>query len=187
MSADKLDSITAFPKFFNQSSYTKLASYRRAIFQALEVRADISLCSLFYNTYRQLLPMGQLDTTIQFTTSLVHLIEDDYRNLHLLFWNLGGFTCTFWGLYVFMCEIKWANTHLESLEFPRGSLIISLWIVPPNKLNKSVQVQTCTRTTGLVVLYLLSLPLSPCCCTPPFRSLYTMINICNLSPFPRKG
>uniref|UniRef100_A0A8C2HEG4 DNA (cytosine-5-)-methyltransferase n=1 Tax=Cyprinus carpio TaxID=7962 RepID=A0A8C2HEG4_CYPCA len=37
VSADKLDSITAFPKFFNQSSYTKLASYRRAIFQALEV------------------------------------------------------------------------------------------------------------------------------------------------------
>lgn len=40
VSADKLDSITAFSKFFNQSSYTKLASYRRAIFQALEVRQD---------------------------------------------------------------------------------------------------------------------------------------------------
>lgn len=38
VSADKLDSITAFPKFFSQVSYTKLASYRRAIFQALEVR-----------------------------------------------------------------------------------------------------------------------------------------------------
>ncbi|CAL8398250.1 unnamed protein product [Boreogadus saida] len=38
VSADKLDSITAFPKFFNPSSYTKLASYRRAIFQALESR-----------------------------------------------------------------------------------------------------------------------------------------------------
>ncbi|XP_030624011.1 DNA (cytosine-5)-methyltransferase 3B isoform X2 [Chanos chanos] len=37
VSADKLDSITAFPKFFSQSSYTKLASYRRAVFQALEV------------------------------------------------------------------------------------------------------------------------------------------------------
>lgn len=37
VSADKLDSITAFPKFFSQNSYTKLASYRRAIFQALEV------------------------------------------------------------------------------------------------------------------------------------------------------
>ncbi|KAJ8265270.1 hypothetical protein COCON_G00143690 [Conger conger] len=37
VSADKLDSITAFPKFFNQASYTKLASYRRAIFQALEM------------------------------------------------------------------------------------------------------------------------------------------------------
>uniref|UniRef100_A0A8B9LYY5 DNA (cytosine-5-)-methyltransferase n=1 Tax=Astyanax mexicanus TaxID=7994 RepID=A0A8B9LYY5_ASTMX len=37
VSADKLDSITAFSKFFNQSSYTKLASYRRAIFQALEM------------------------------------------------------------------------------------------------------------------------------------------------------
>ncbi|XP_066526652.1 DNA (cytosine-5)-methyltransferase 3B [Hoplias malabaricus] len=37
VSADKLDSITAFSKFFNQSSYTKLASYRRAIFQALEI------------------------------------------------------------------------------------------------------------------------------------------------------
>uniref|UniRef100_A0A665W3B3 DNA (cytosine-5-)-methyltransferase n=1 Tax=Echeneis naucrates TaxID=173247 RepID=A0A665W3B3_ECHNA len=43
VSADKLDSITAFPKFFSQASYTKLASYRRAIFQALEmasVRAE---------------------------------------------------------------------------------------------------------------------------------------------------
>lgn len=40
MSADKLDSITAFPKFFNQASYTKLTSYRRAIFQALEVRKE---------------------------------------------------------------------------------------------------------------------------------------------------
>ncbi|TRY89877.1 hypothetical protein DNTS_030354 [Danionella cerebrum] len=37
VSADKLDSITAFPKFFNQSSYTKLASYRRAVFQVLEM------------------------------------------------------------------------------------------------------------------------------------------------------
>ncbi|KAM8830469.1 DNA (cytosine-5)-methyltransferase 3B isoform 2-T2 [Synchiropus picturatus] len=37
VSADKLDSITAFEKFFNQASYTKLASYRRAIFQALEI------------------------------------------------------------------------------------------------------------------------------------------------------
>uniref|UniRef100_A0A7N6BQ36 DNA (cytosine-5-)-methyltransferase n=1 Tax=Anabas testudineus TaxID=64144 RepID=A0A7N6BQ36_ANATE len=37
VSADKLDSITAFPKFFSQASYTKLASYRRAIFQALEM------------------------------------------------------------------------------------------------------------------------------------------------------
>uniref|UniRef100_A0A672YLV7 DNA (cytosine-5-)-methyltransferase n=1 Tax=Sphaeramia orbicularis TaxID=375764 RepID=A0A672YLV7_9TELE len=42
VSADKLDSITAFPKFFSQASYTKLASYRRAIFQALEVRDDHS-------------------------------------------------------------------------------------------------------------------------------------------------
>ncbi|XP_037833008.1 DNA (cytosine-5)-methyltransferase 3B isoform X2 [Kryptolebias marmoratus] len=43
VSADKLDSLTAFPKFFNRASYTKLASYRRAIFQALEmasVRAE---------------------------------------------------------------------------------------------------------------------------------------------------
>lgn len=37
VSADKLDSIIAFPKFFSQASYTKLASYRRAIFQALEM------------------------------------------------------------------------------------------------------------------------------------------------------
>uniref|UniRef100_A0AAY4DMF6 DNA (cytosine-5-)-methyltransferase n=1 Tax=Denticeps clupeoides TaxID=299321 RepID=A0AAY4DMF6_9TELE len=37
VSADKLEAITAFPKFFNQSSYTKLASYRRAIYQALEM------------------------------------------------------------------------------------------------------------------------------------------------------
>ena len=42
VSADKLDSITAFPKFFSQASYTKLASYRRAIFQALEV--SFQLC-----------------------------------------------------------------------------------------------------------------------------------------------
>ncbi|XP_061552059.1 DNA (cytosine-5)-methyltransferase 3B-like [Phycodurus eques] len=43
VSADKMDSITAFAKFFNQASYTKLASYRRAVFQALEmasVRAE---------------------------------------------------------------------------------------------------------------------------------------------------
>lgn len=43
VSADKLDSITAFSKFFSQASYTKLASYRRAVFQALEmagVRAE---------------------------------------------------------------------------------------------------------------------------------------------------
>lgn len=43
VSADKLDSITAFTKFFSQASYTKLASYRRAVFQALEmagVRAE---------------------------------------------------------------------------------------------------------------------------------------------------
>lgn len=37
VSADKLNSITAFTKFFSQVSYTKLAPYRRAIFQALEV------------------------------------------------------------------------------------------------------------------------------------------------------
>ncbi|XP_008285851.1 DNA (cytosine-5)-methyltransferase 3B-like [Stegastes partitus] len=37
VSADKLDSITAFPKFFSQASYTKLASYRSAVFQALEM------------------------------------------------------------------------------------------------------------------------------------------------------
>lgn len=37
VSADKLESFLAFPKFFNQASYVKLASYRRAIFQALEV------------------------------------------------------------------------------------------------------------------------------------------------------
>uniref|UniRef100_A0AAX7T3I2 DNA (cytosine-5-)-methyltransferase n=1 Tax=Astatotilapia calliptera TaxID=8154 RepID=A0AAX7T3I2_ASTCA len=37
VSADKLDSLTAFPKFFSQASYTKLASYRRAVFQALEM------------------------------------------------------------------------------------------------------------------------------------------------------
>lgn len=47
VSADKLDSITAFPKFFSQTSYTKLASYRRAIFQALEV----SLTSRFWFLY----------------------------------------------------------------------------------------------------------------------------------------
>uniref|UniRef100_A0A3B3RLN8 DNA (cytosine-5-)-methyltransferase n=1 Tax=Paramormyrops kingsleyae TaxID=1676925 RepID=A0A3B3RLN8_9TELE len=37
VSADKLESFVAFPKFFNQASYVKLASYRRAIFQALEM------------------------------------------------------------------------------------------------------------------------------------------------------
>uniref|UniRef100_A0A4W5Q2G0 DNA (cytosine-5-)-methyltransferase n=1 Tax=Hucho hucho TaxID=62062 RepID=A0A4W5Q2G0_9TELE len=40
VSADKLDSITAFPKFFNQASYTKLTSYRRAIFQMASLRAE---------------------------------------------------------------------------------------------------------------------------------------------------
>lgn len=44
VSADKLDSITAFPKFFSQPSYTKLASYRRAVFQALEVRETVHGC-----------------------------------------------------------------------------------------------------------------------------------------------
>lgn len=54
VSADKLDSITAFPKFFSQPSYTKLASYRRAIFQALEVKAhqvlmsSVSQCSEYW-------------------------------------------------------------------------------------------------------------------------------------------
>ncbi|KAL4655355.1 DNA (cytosine-5)-methyltransferase 3B-like [Arapaima gigas] len=37
VSADKLDSIMAFPKFFSPASYAKLASYRRAIFQVLEM------------------------------------------------------------------------------------------------------------------------------------------------------
>ncbi|KAF0036026.1 hypothetical protein F2P81_011338 [Scophthalmus maximus] len=47
VSADKLDSIIAFPKFFSQASYTKLASYRRAIFQALEsgkIRRHLKTC-----------------------------------------------------------------------------------------------------------------------------------------------
>lgn len=50
VSADKLDSITAFPKFFSQASYTKLASYRRAIFQALEVKYT------HWETFTQLSP-----------------------------------------------------------------------------------------------------------------------------------
>ncbi|KAJ8360912.1 hypothetical protein SKAU_G00174370 [Synaphobranchus kaupii] len=37
VSADKLYCITAFPKYFSQASYTRLASYRRAVFQALEM------------------------------------------------------------------------------------------------------------------------------------------------------
>ncbi|MFT7810836.1 DNA (cytosine-5)-methyltransferase 3A-like [Arapaima gigas] len=37
VSADKLDSITAFPKHFSQASYIKLTSYRTAVVQALEV------------------------------------------------------------------------------------------------------------------------------------------------------
>uniref|UniRef100_A0A669BH29 DNA (cytosine-5-)-methyltransferase n=1 Tax=Oreochromis niloticus TaxID=8128 RepID=A0A669BH29_ORENI len=49
VSADKLDSLTAFPKFFSQASYTKLASYRRAVFQALEVSVRVG--------YLQLLPV----------------------------------------------------------------------------------------------------------------------------------
>uniref|UniRef100_A0A3Q1G8X7 DNA (cytosine-5-)-methyltransferase n=1 Tax=Acanthochromis polyacanthus TaxID=80966 RepID=A0A3Q1G8X7_9TELE len=40
VSADKLDSITAFSKLFNQASYTKLASYRSAVFQALEMASS---------------------------------------------------------------------------------------------------------------------------------------------------
>lgn len=42
VSADKLDSIMAFPKYFSQASYAKLASYRRAVFQALEVGGNIT-------------------------------------------------------------------------------------------------------------------------------------------------
>ncbi|XP_015220486.1 DNA (cytosine-5)-methyltransferase 3B isoform X2 [Lepisosteus oculatus] len=42
VSADKLDSFMAFPKYFNQASYNKLASYRRAIFQALEMASTRS-------------------------------------------------------------------------------------------------------------------------------------------------
>ncbi|XP_041112474.1 DNA (cytosine-5)-methyltransferase 3B-like isoform X1 [Polyodon spathula] len=42
VSADKLDSFMAFPKYFTQASYNKLASYRRAVFQALEMAADRS-------------------------------------------------------------------------------------------------------------------------------------------------
>lgn len=49
VSADKLDSITAFAKFFNQASYTKLVSYRRAIFQALEV--NFGLVPLYRNLF----------------------------------------------------------------------------------------------------------------------------------------
>lgn len=47
VSADKLDSLTAFPKFFSQASYTKLASYRRAVFQALEVSFRAVSCPVF--------------------------------------------------------------------------------------------------------------------------------------------
>uniref|UniRef100_A0A671KD76 DNA (cytosine-5-)-methyltransferase n=1 Tax=Sinocyclocheilus anshuiensis TaxID=1608454 RepID=A0A671KD76_9TELE len=60
VSADKLDSITAFPKFFNQSSYTKLASYRRAIFQALEVaslRAEKTFPPCESDSLEQIKPM----------------------------------------------------------------------------------------------------------------------------------
>lgn len=53
VSADKLDSITAFQKFFSQASYTKLASYRRAIFQALEVRLEKGLFICFRQGTRQ--------------------------------------------------------------------------------------------------------------------------------------
>ncbi|MGH0150298.1 UNVERIFIED_CONTAM: hypothetical protein FKN15_045799 [Acipenser sinensis] len=42
VSADKLDSLMAFPKYFTQASYNKLASYRRAVYQALEMAADRS-------------------------------------------------------------------------------------------------------------------------------------------------
>ncbi|MGH0155122.1 UNVERIFIED_CONTAM: hypothetical protein FKN15_075093 [Acipenser sinensis] len=42
VSADKLDSFMAFPKYFTQASYNKLASYRRAVYQALEMAADRS-------------------------------------------------------------------------------------------------------------------------------------------------
>lgn len=51
VSADKLDSITAFPKFFSQTSYTKLVSYRRAIFQALEASLR-SMCVWWRQVYR---------------------------------------------------------------------------------------------------------------------------------------
>ncbi|XP_051789259.1 DNA (cytosine-5)-methyltransferase 3B [Erpetoichthys calabaricus] len=37
VSADKLDSFIAFPKYYSLTSYSKMASYKRAVFQALEM------------------------------------------------------------------------------------------------------------------------------------------------------
>ncbi|MBN3291275.1 DNM3B methyltransferase, partial [Polypterus senegalus] len=37
VSADKLDSFIAFPKYYSHTSYSKMASYKRAVFQALEM------------------------------------------------------------------------------------------------------------------------------------------------------
>ncbi|KAG7477909.1 hypothetical protein MATL_G00074510 [Megalops atlanticus] len=69
VSADKLDCITAFPKYFNQASYTRLASYRRAIFQALEMASRRA---------GQAFPQGETDSPEEQVTPLLQ-------------WAQGGF------------------------------------------------------------------------------------------------
>lgn len=57
-------------------------------------------------------------------------------------------------VYVFERDEKdnRVNTYLGNVEFPERLLIISHRIIPPNKLNKSPQAQTCSGTAGLPVL-----------------------------------
>lgn len=67
---------------------------------------------------------------MHFTTSLVHLLEDSYTNMHLLFQNLGGEHGLYFyvSAHVFVCEI---NSRLGKHSsgksgIPQSFLIISL-------------------------------------------------------------
>uniref|UniRef100_A0AAQ4QQ26 DNA (cytosine-5-)-methyltransferase n=1 Tax=Gasterosteus aculeatus aculeatus TaxID=481459 RepID=A0AAQ4QQ26_GASAC len=79
VSADKLDSITAFAKFFSQASYTKLASYRRAIFQALEVKpfTRYSLPSLLIITKARRIPVIYFLRVQDVYLEMSYMYDDD--------------------------------------------------------------------------------------------------------------
>ncbi|XP_078144184.1 DNA (cytosine-5)-methyltransferase 3B [Centroberyx gerrardi] len=86
VSADKLDSITAFPKFFSQASYTKLASYRRAIFQALESNPlnhqvlDVSLPEYFPSAKRPRVSLCKSKAAPEETYSREQMVNEVLKN-----------------------------------------------------------------------------------------------------------